>query len=59
MQVVCVENIKISLSIAAFISKQNKIQKIYTYNIVFAVLVYISIEKIQKLPHLLSFLKPR
>jgi hypothetical protein len=59
MKVVCVENFTISLSIAVFISKQNKIIKIYTYNNVFAVFVYISFEKTQKNFHLLSFPKPR
>jgi hypothetical protein len=59
MQVVCVENLRISLSIGVFISKQNKIQTIYPYNNVFAVFVYISIETTQLLPHLLSFPKPR
>jgi hypothetical protein len=60
MLIVCVGNFRISLSIAVFISEQNKI-KIYLYN-VFAVFVYISIEKNntkQKLHHLLSIPKPR
>jgi hypothetical protein len=59
MQVVCFENCRISLYIAVFISKQNKIPKIYTDNKVFAVFVYISIENPQKLLHLLPFQKPR
>jgi hypothetical protein len=59
MQVVCFQNFRISLSVAVFISKQNKIPKIYTDNKVFAVFVDISIEKPQKLFYLLSFQKPR